>query len=60
MTTSIQRSFLSLVLEADPDWRKGTFKHLAYEFADGRDSQKKYERAVPGEQYPWTTGIEGI
>ena len=60
MTTSINRSYLSLVLEADPDWRKSNFKHLAYDFADGRPSQKKYERAVPGEQYPWTTDIGGV
>ena len=60
MTRSITRSFLSVVLEVDPKWREGNFKHLAYEFADGRDSQRKYERAVPGEQYPWTTDIEGV
>lgn len=39
--SSTQRSWLSLILEVEPDWQKKRQTEPAYEFSNGRIFQRK-------------------
>lgn len=50
------RDLEDMIHEVDPDFEVKRYKRKVYEFGDGENKRKFFERVVPGEAYSWVNG----